>query len=68
VPRLPQFLLRVRGHGLSPGEYVGPDWDPGLVGHSFEWISQQCERRGLRARELDYNRIGSQVWLRIDHP
>ncbi|MFV9644339.1 MAG: class I SAM-dependent methyltransferase [Desulfobacterales bacterium] len=38
---------------------------PGLVYHSFKWITHECEKRGLRVKELKEDIWNRQVWLRI---
>jgi hypothetical protein len=67
VPGLPTKLRDIRGHMLAPPDYKGDVWDPALIGHDRKWVFEQCARRGLAVRELDYFYIGSQKWLRIEH-
>jgi len=66
VPKLIQVRRRIVGRRLPPADYAGDEWDSGLIGHSYEWISTECSRRGLAVQELDYAVENSQVWLRIE--
>lgn len=53
-------------------DYRGSEWvgashesdDPGIVRHSFSWISRECAARGLRVRRAE--RIHRQRYLRIE--
>ena len=65
--KLVTTLRRVRGKRLAPGDYQGTEWAAALVGHSRQWLVEQCERRGLQMRELPEFFSGSQVWVRIEH-
>jgi SAM-dependent methyltransferase len=55
-------------------DYKGSGWvgrshesdTPGLVTHSFPWIRQACENRGLTVTELDSRELNNQRWLRIE--
>lgn len=60
----------------APGRgYNGDDWKgrshvsetPGMVEHSFEWIHDECTRRGLDVAEISEPALnfGGQTWLRI---
>jgi hypothetical protein len=50
-------------------DYLGDDWgnpeEGGLVAHRFEWIADQCTRRGLVATESKADRFGVQTWVEI---
>jgi len=66
VPKLVTTLRDIRGHRLAPGDYQGTEWNGDLIGHDRRWLQAQCERRGLRFRELKEFLAGSQVWARIE--
>ncbi len=38
---------------------------PGCIYHSLEWITAQCDRRGLSIRELGRDKTYGQFWLEI---
>lgn len=66
----PRALSR---HPFSTRDYRGAGWigrshessTPGLVHHSFKWISQECTARQLAVRELPDDVYNGQIWLRI---
>jgi hypothetical protein len=55
-------------------DYAGESWVgtshesdmPGVIRHSLTWITDVCDRRGLKVRELPGLDCDSQYWLRID--
>lgn len=55
-------------------DYMGDSWvgtshesdTPGVIRHSLEWITDQCQRRRLRWTELPGLDCDSQYWLRIE--
>jgi hypothetical protein len=56
-------------HGNFP-DYEGDVWGGGrtpggLVGHSFEWIANECSVRGLTVRESTEDQFARQVWLEV---
>jgi SAM-dependent methyltransferase len=68
---------REKGIGLASGvfgNYRGSSWVgrshesdlPGFVRHSFQWICDECNGRGLAVREIKEETIGGQIWLRIE--
>lgn len=56
------------------GDYKGDKWigkshesdASGLVRHSFRWVRETCERRGLKVAELGQHAFNGQRWLRIE--
>jgi SAM-dependent methyltransferase len=66
TPGIVRRLRDIRGRRLAPGDYRGNEWDSGLIGHDRRWLREQCERRGLRFRELDDFFAASQVWAKIE--
>jgi hypothetical protein len=57
-------------------DYRGDGWvgkshesdEAGTVGHRFDWIAAQCEKKGLKASKLRHDKFGRhQVWLRIHY-
>jgi hypothetical protein len=68
IPKANGAVNRLLGRMPRRPDYRGDEWQVGNVSHSYAWIAQECKRRGLAVRELDYGIVGSQVWLRIDHP
>jgi SAM-dependent methyltransferase len=59
----------------SDDDYRGDRWvgtshvsdTPGVIRHKLVWITEQCERRGLRVEELPGEAFDSQYWLRVSH-
>ena len=57
----------------SDDDYRGDRWvgtsdvsdTPGVIRHALVWISEQCERRGLRVEELPGEAFDGQYWLRV---
>jgi hypothetical protein len=68
IPKANGAVNRLLGRMPRRPDYRGDEWQVGNVSHSYAWIAQECKRRGLAVRDLDYGIVGSQVWLRIDHP
>jgi SAM-dependent methyltransferase len=66
IPRGLALWRRAFGRAPDVADYDGTEWEAGLVGHTFRWISAECATRGLAVRELDYGVLGHQVWLRIE--
>ena len=66
---LPAVLLGSRGYR----DYKGESWigrshkceKPGLVHHRRKWVEQECAKRGLYTKQLDYGVFNSQHWLKI---
>ena len=68
---LPSYLP-----ALSPNEdYQGDRWvgtshesdTPGVIRHALPWIAEQCQKRGLRVKEIPGDAFDGQYWLRISH-
>jgi hypothetical protein len=66
IPMVKRFAHRFLGRVPRKPDYLGNEWLAGNVSHSFRWIEDQCRRRGLKVRKLDYGMVNSQVWLRIE--
>lgn len=61
---------------LHPNDdYQGDRWvgtshesnTPGVIRHALPWITEQCQKRGLRVQEVPGEAFDSQYWLRISH-
>jgi hypothetical protein len=59
---------------LHPSEdYQGDRWvgtshesdTPGVIRHALPWITEQCQKRGLRVQEVPGEAFDGQYWLRI---
>jgi hypothetical protein len=66
--RLPQLARRLPTKAASTEAWVGRSHRSdvsGMVHHSFAWIAEACEKRGLDVRQLAYGQANHQWWLRI---
>jgi hypothetical protein len=61
---------------LHPNDdYQGVHWvgtshesdAPGVIRHALPWITEECQKRGLRVQEVPGEAFDSQYWLRINH-
>jgi len=61
---------------LSPDDdYQGQCWvgtshesdTPGVIRHALPWITEQCQKRGLRVQDIPGEAFDSQYWLRVSH-
>ena len=67
------FLASYLPAQSADDDYQGDRWVgtshestvPSVIRHSLAWILQQCEARGLEARELPGIDCDGQFWLRI---
>jgi hypothetical protein len=66
APKVKGAAHRMLGRVPRKEDYQGTEWLAANVSHSSEWISDQCKRRGLQVKELDYGIVNSQIWLRIE--
>jgi len=70
---IPAWFPRAAARMPTKPDYRGDQWrgrsatsdEPGLVSHSFAWIVQECQRRGLDVRQLRHLHAKRQQWLRI---
>jgi SAM-dependent methyltransferase len=66
---LPAVLLGSRGYRDYKGEsWIGRSHQcerPGLVHHSRKWVEQECAKRSLHTKQLDYGVFNGQQWLKI---
>jgi SAM-dependent methyltransferase len=66
---LTSYLRAGRFRDFNGEQWVGRSHEsdePGVVKHSFGWIKQACERRGLQVTELEERRVNEQRWLRVE--
>ena len=61
---------------LSPDDdYQGQCWvgtshesdTPGVIRHALPWITEQCQKRGLRVQDIPGEAFDSQYWMRVSH-
>src|SRR5215467_6609494 len=60
---------------LHPNDdYRGDHWigtsheseTPGVIRHALPWITEQCQKRGLRVQEVPGEAFDGQYWLRVN--
>ena len=69
-----RFLTSVKLPDLFHRDYKGDEWVgvshesdvPGTVRHSFQWIQQACEKRGIKVRRLKGEKINTQPLIIIE--
>jgi hypothetical protein len=69
-----RFLTSCLPADAEHPEYLGETWigtshesdAAGVVHHSLEWIEVECDRRGLVAQQLGYDKTHRQFWLQIE--
>ena len=67
------FLTSFKAPRIFRPDYKGEVWvgkshepgEAGIVRHSFRWICDECEARGLQARKLRGEKIHRQQWIMI---
>ena len=64
-----QAYSQIAHHNIHFGDdWVGTSHEsrvPGCINHSFQWIEEQCRRRGLEVRQIGKDTTHGQSWLRI---
>jgi len=66
-----RFLTSFKSPGLFRPDYKGDTWigrshesdEPGICRHSFKWIQQACDARGLTVELLRGEKIHKQKWI-----
>jgi len=66
-----RFLTSFKSPGLFRPDYKGDIWigrshesdEPGICRHSFKWIQQACDARGLTVELLRGEKIHKQKWI-----
>jgi hypothetical protein len=68
-----RFLTSFKSPHLFRPDYKGDTWigrshesdEPGICRHSFKWIQQACESRGLSVELLKGEKIHKQKWILV---